>query len=110
MVTTMDSAGRIVLPKAARDRADLKPGAEIEVRVIDGRIELEPAAAKVTIAKHNGFWVATPTASVPTLTHDEVEATADAIRLRAVPAARTAGASMTAVLPPAPAKPNAKRL
>lgn len=91
MITTMDSAGRVVLPKAARERAELRPGAEIEVRVIDGRIELEPAAARVTIAKHGGFWVATPAAGVPVLTEDEVETTIDAVRLRAVPTARTEG-------------------
>ena len=89
MVTTMDSAGRIVLPKAARDRADLKPGAEIEVRVIDGRIELEPVAARVTIVKQGGFWVATPAEGVPMLTHDEVETAVDAVRLRGVPATQS---------------------
>ena len=91
MITTMDSAGRVVLPKAARERAELRPGAEIEVRVVDGRIELEPAAARVTIGKQGGFWVATPAESVPVLTQDEVEATVDAVRLRAVPAARSGG-------------------
>jgi len=88
MITTMDSAGRVVLPKVARDRAELRPGAEIEVRVVDGRIELEPAAARVTVAKHGGFWVATPADSVPVLTHDEVETTVDAVRLRSLPSAR----------------------
>lgn len=89
MITTMDSAGRVVLPKAARERAELRPGAEIEVRVVDGRIELEPAAARVTVAQHGGFWVATPVAAVPALAQDEVESTADALRLRALPSAGT---------------------
>jgi AbrB family looped-hinge helix DNA binding protein len=84
----MDSAGRIVLPKAARDRADLKPGAAIEVRVIDGRIELEPATARVTLGKQGGFWVATPVENMPVLTQDQVETTIDAIRLRSVPTNR----------------------
>lgn len=88
MVTTMDIAGRIVLPKAARDRADLKPGIEIEVRVVDGRIELEPATARVTVEKHGGFWVATPVEQVPVLTPEVVAATIDAVRLRSVPAHR----------------------
>jgi len=86
MITTMDGAGRVVLPKAARERAELRPGAAIDVRVIDGRIELKPAAARVTIANQGGFWVATPTANVPTLTLDETESAIDAVRLRAVPA------------------------
>lgn len=86
MITTMDSAGRVVLPKAARDRAELRPGVEIEVRVIDGRIELEPATARVTLGKQGGFWVATPADGVPVLTADEVEASIDAVRLRSLPA------------------------
>ncbi len=90
MITTMDSAGRVVLPKAARDRADLRPGVAIEVRVVDGRIELEPAAARVTVGKHGGFWVATPVDDVPTLSQDEAEATLDAVRLSSLPATRMA--------------------
>jgi hypothetical protein len=43
------------------------------VRVIDGRIEIEPAPARVTVEKHGGFWVARPAGVVPILTHDEVE-------------------------------------
>lgn len=88
MVTTMDAAGRIVLPKAARDRADLKPGVEIEVRVVDGRIELEPATARVTVEKQGGFWVATPVEEVPVLTQGVVAATIDTVRLRSVPTGR----------------------
>ncbi len=89
MITSMDSAGRVVLPKAARDRAGLRPGAELEVRVIDGRIELEPARARVTIEKQGAFWVAVPAEGVPVLTQEDVDATVDAIRLRSTPAART---------------------
>ncbi len=89
MITSMDSAGRVVLPKAARERAGLRPGAELEVRVIDGRIELEPARARVTIEKQGAFWVAVPAEGVPVLTQEDVDATVDAIRLRSTPAART---------------------
>ena len=85
----MDSAGRVVLPKAARERAGLRPGAELEVRVIDGRIELEPARAPVTIEKRGGFWVAVPAERGPVLTHEDVEATVDEIRRRSMPATRT---------------------
>lgn len=88
MITTMDSAGRVVLPKAARDRAELKPGIEIEVRVVDGRIELEPATARVTVGKQGGFWVVTPVEDVPALTQDVVATTIDAVRLRSVPTNR----------------------
>lgn len=89
MTASMDSAGRVVLPKAARERAGLRPGAELDVRVVDGRIELEPVSARVTVEERDGFWVAVPAEGVPVLTQDDVEATVDRIRLRSTPGART---------------------
>ncbi len=77
----MDAAGRLVLPKAVRDRAQLAPGVPIEVRVVDGRVELEPACARVTIEKRGGFWVASPVDATPVLTQDQVDAAVDAIRV-----------------------------
>ncbi len=84
----MDSAGRLVLPKAVRDRAQLSPGLPIEVRVVDGRVELEPACARVIVEERGGFWVASPMEATPVLTQDQVEATIDAIRLPAAGAAK----------------------
>lgn len=81
MITTMDAAGRLVLPKAARTRARLRPGVPLEVRVVDGRIEIEPAAAQVTVEQRNGFWVAASAEPVPRLTQDQVDQTIDALRL-----------------------------
>lgn len=80
MTTTIDQSGRLVLPKAAREKARLVPGMPLDVRVVDGRIEIEPAPARVTIEKQGGFWVARPVAAVPRLTHDEVERTIDELR------------------------------
>lgn len=84
----MDSAGRLVLPKTIRDRAQLTPGTPIEVRVVDGRVELEPAFARVRVEKRNGFWVAEPVDAAPVLTQDEVDATVDALRVAATRAGR----------------------
>ena len=80
MRTTIDHAGRIVLPKAARERARLVPGMPLEVRVVDGRIEIEPAPARVTVEKRGGFWVAQPVDAVPTLTQETVERTIEELR------------------------------
>ena len=78
----MDSAGRVVLPKAIRRSAQLTPGTALEVRVVDGRIELEPVCADVTIEKRGSFWVAAPkTGDRPVLTQAQVDATLDAIRV-----------------------------
>ena len=80
MTTTIDHAGRLVLPKAARERARLVPGMPLEVRVIDGRIEIEPAPARVTVEKRGGFWVAQPVHAVPTLTQDSVDRAVEELR------------------------------
>ena len=87
MITTIDHAGRLVLPKAARQRARLVPGMPLEVRVVDGRIEIEPAPARVTVEKRGGFWVAQPVDAVPTLTQDAVDRTIEELREPLDPAA-----------------------
>jgi AbrB family looped-hinge helix DNA binding protein len=83
MITTMDAAGRVVLPKALRNKARLQPGAPLDVRVVDGRIEIEPAAAVVTVEKRQGFWVATPSGTDATLTLEQVNDTLDTLRVPA---------------------------
>jgi AbrB family looped-hinge helix DNA binding protein len=54
MRTTIDKAGRVVIPAAARDRAGLQPGAILEVTVDDTGIRLErvaPGPALVRVGK-----------------------------------------------------------
>lgn len=38
----MDRAGRLVLPKAARDRLNLRGGARLRLDIVAGHIELTP--------------------------------------------------------------------
>ncbi|MFT4232455.1 MAG: AbrB/MazE/SpoVT family DNA-binding domain-containing protein [Leucobacter sp.] len=56
MITTIDKAGRVVIPKAIRDAMQLRPGARLDVVYSDGRIEIEyaPVEARVRIAE-DGF-------------------------------------------------------
>jgi AbrB family looped-hinge helix DNA binding protein len=82
MTVTMDTAGRVVLPKAIRERAQLTPGAPLDVRVVDGRVELTPACAKVTINKKGVLWVASPVDQLPALKQEQVDATIDVVRSR----------------------------
>lgn len=41
-MTTVDSKGRVVLPKEVRDRLDIAPGTEVEIEEEDGRVVVKP--------------------------------------------------------------------
>lgn len=75
MRTTIDKAGRVVVPKAIREAVRLRPGTEIEVRLRDGVIEIEPAPREVDIEERGRFSVAVPRKRGPKLTTDVVERT-----------------------------------
>ena len=62
MKTTIDTAGRVVIPAAIRERAGLSPGAELDVTVDDLGIRLERVAAKPRLVKVGRRLVARPTA------------------------------------------------
>lgn len=72
--STIDAAGRLVIPKAIRQAAGLRPGLPLEIRYENGRVAIEPAPTAVRIAMHRGVAVAIPTQPVATVTGDEVEA------------------------------------
>lgn len=56
MNTTLDPQGRIVVPKALRDRLGLQPGTPLAVHVdADGALVLEPRAAVLArVRRHYG--------------------------------------------------------
>lgn len=72
MKTTIDSAGRVVIPKKLRDEAGLKPGVELEVRYCDGRLEIEVAPIEIVLEERGGFLVAVAKGPVPALTNEMV--------------------------------------
>lgn len=80
MRTTIDAAGRIVVPKPLRQVLDLKPGQVLEIRVGDGRLEIEIAATAMTLRKRGKSVVAVPETDLPTLTAAEVRETLERIR------------------------------
>ena len=80
MKTTIDAAGRIVIPKKLREQAGLQPGKELEVRCRDGRIEVEPAAPGYHMERRGRFLVAVSDSATATLTREMVEETREEIR------------------------------
>ena len=75
MLTTMDSAGRLVIPKEIRREADLEPGMPVDVRWRDGVIEIEPKPLDVKMERRGRLLVATPATKVPLLRSATVERT-----------------------------------
>jgi len=80
MKTTIDSAGRLVIPKEIRRDAGLKPGALLEIRWRQGLIEIEPAPLPVKLKKRGRFLVAVPEKSVESLRGETVEQTRRLLR------------------------------
>lgn len=63
MRTTIDKAGRVVIPAPVRERAGLTAGAELEITVDDLGIRLERVAAAPKLVKVGRRLVARPTAT-----------------------------------------------
>lgn len=62
MRTTIDKAGRVVIPAAVRERAGLSPGTELEISTDELGIRLERVAAGPRLVKVGRRLVARPTA------------------------------------------------
>jgi AbrB family looped-hinge helix DNA binding protein len=80
MRTTIDSAGRIVVPKSIRDELALYGGQELEVSAIDGRIEIDVPPTPMHMELRGGVLVAVPDVPVPPLTDEIVRETLEKIR------------------------------
>ena len=82
MKTTIDRAGRLVVPKKIREAAGIQAGSELTIRVADGRIEIEPAPLEVRLVKRGSLTVAVPRKRVTPLTAEAVGGTLDRLRRR----------------------------
>lgn len=80
MRTTIDAAGRIVVPKAIREELALYGGQEIELTAVDGRIEIEVPATPMHLEERDGHLVAVPDRPLPPLTTVLVRETLERIR------------------------------
>lgn len=65
MRTTIDAAGRLVIPKRIRDRLGLRGKHQVEITESDGRIEIEPASAAVELVREGPVLVAQPVRPLP---------------------------------------------
>ena len=68
------------MPKALRQAIGLRPGSEVEMRVSDGRIEMEPAPLEVRKERRGGLLVAVPSAPLPQMAASAVDETVASLR------------------------------
>ena len=60
MITTIDKAGRVVIPAAVRERLGLLPGTELTVSADDGTVTLAPVVTPPRLFRRHGRLVARP--------------------------------------------------
>jgi AbrB family looped-hinge helix DNA binding protein len=80
MRTTIDAAGRLVIPRELRQEAGISAGMPLDIRLRDGRIEIEPAPLPVKLVRRGHLLVAVPQAPVPPLRPEIVERTRQKLR------------------------------
>lgn len=80
MRTTIDGAGRLVIPKAVRDAMGLAPGREVDIVFTQGRIEIELAPALVHVESVDGLPLLVPDEQLPELTDDQLRDTLESTR------------------------------
>ena len=81
-IATMDSAGRLVLPREIRDQAKLEPGTPLRIAVRDGRIEIEPVPREVHVIRKGRIRVAVSAEDGEPLRNDTVRDTIASVRER----------------------------
>jgi AbrB family looped-hinge helix DNA binding protein len=80
MKVAMDTAGRIVVPKALRDALGLKPGQLLEIRAGEGRLEIEVAPTPMRLERRGKGVVAVPESGLPALSAEQVRETLERTR------------------------------
>lgn len=80
---SIDGSGRVVIPRAIREAAGVRPGIPLDVRLHDGRIEIEPASHEIEVSiGPDGLPIAVAREPLPRLEEEQVRQTLEAIRDR----------------------------
>jgi AbrB family looped-hinge helix DNA binding protein len=80
MRSTIDKAGRVVIPRPLRKELGWLGGEEIEIDVVDGTVSISPVTMKMTLVETDEGVVAVPESELPPLTEDVVRKTRDSVR------------------------------
>lgn len=80
MKTTIDRAGRVIIPKPLRDRLGLRGGETLEASERDGRLEIEIAITPMALRETKDGPVVVVDEDMPPLTDEIVRETIERIR------------------------------
>lgn len=80
MKTSIDAAGRVVIPKELRERLGIRRGRALQIQERDGRIEIEPLPTAMSLVRRAGGAVAVPAQKLPALTDELVRETLERSR------------------------------
>jgi AbrB family looped-hinge helix DNA binding protein len=80
MRTTIDKAGRVVIPKSFRESIGLADGGDVEVTEEDGRVIISPRPVGKRLINRGGVLVCVADGEVPALTANQVREVLEAIR------------------------------
>lgn len=79
-MTTIDAAGRIIVPKALRDSLGLTAGTELEIEAADGALEIAPRPTPMRLEGSGPSAVAVADEPLPPLTAEQVRDALEGIR------------------------------
>ena len=77
MKTTIDRAGRVVIPKTLRERAGLQPGSELDINLRDGVLEIAPPPPQGRVVREGDLLVWESAPGTPPIAPEDIN---DAIR------------------------------
>jgi AbrB family looped-hinge helix DNA binding protein len=80
MRARIDGEGRVMVPKAIRDRLGFAPGAEVELTESDEVLEIAPVTTRMRLVQRDGHLVAQADREMPTLTAHTVRDVVERIR------------------------------
>jgi bifunctional DNA-binding transcriptional regulator/antitoxin component of YhaV-PrlF toxin-antitoxin module len=79
-ISTIDSSGRLVLPREIRDQAKFEPGMPLRIVFRDGHVEIEAAPREVRVVRRGRMRIAVPLQQGTPLRSEAVRETTACIR------------------------------
>ncbi|WP_159501874.1 AbrB/MazE/SpoVT family DNA-binding domain-containing protein [Microbacterium sp. 18062] len=80
MKTTIDTGGRVVIPKELREALGLSAGQTVDVGILDGRISIDVTGTGMHLEVRDGLPTAVPDRPIEPLTSQTVRATLEQLR------------------------------